>query len=340
MLEGSIKSGVRCSAVVSLLLLGLMPRLKYLCHNLEPNIETLPWILGTEIVETREDLSVTHTAIANHLARLEEVRWLCPLRERGCTRAVKGLLLHPRMKRLYVTRGFYIEGDNGDTWVQGDESMLYRAEFDQCVLDGPFLKHTLCCCKNLRKLFLSLPILLHSQGRYRPSIIDLDMYGEALRDFGHNLVKLVLSGFNNSTYTIVGKIGSLRQLERLRYLEIERKVLVGHGENKMPIAKVLPVSLECFRCCIQRHDIGLMWQEKASELEDEMIHLIDNGRFFKLQRIEFDRCGNRREDLFTRTLEGWSTRDHFSSDIIIIRDGEMIVSLVRIMHLVMIRKTE
>jgi hypothetical protein len=32
---GDIESGARCSTVISLLLLALMPRLKYLCHNLE-----------------------------------------------------------------------------------------------------------------------------------------------------------------------------------------------------------------------------------------------------------------------------------------------------------------
>ncbi|KIL89467.1 hypothetical protein FAVG1_07047 [Fusarium avenaceum] len=144
------------------------------------------------------------------------------------------------------------------------------------------------------------------------------MYGDALRDFGHNLVKLALSGFNSSTYAIVGKIGSLRQLERLRYLEIEREVLVGHGENQMPIAEVLPVSLKCLRCCTQQHDVGSMWQEKAFELEEKMIHLIDDGGFPKLQRIEFDRCEIRWEDPLTRTLEGWSTHDHFSSDTILV----------------------
>ncbi|CAJ0548253.1 Ff.00g050070.m01.CDS01 [Fusarium sp. VM40] len=185
------------------------------------------------------------------------------------------------MKRLHLTRGFCIEGDDEDIWAQGHESMLYRMKFEQCVLDGPFLKHALRCCKNLGELFLSLLDRFPSQGRYRVSI-DLDMYGDALRDFGHNLVKLALSGFNSSAYAIVGKIGSLRQLERLTYLEIERQVLGGHEENKMPIAEVLPLSLECFRCCIQRHDVGLVWQEKVSELEDEMMHLIDSGRFPKL----------------------------------------------------------
>lgn len=170
--------------------------------------------------------------------------------------------------------------------------------------------------------------------------IDLDMYGDALRDFGHNLVKLTLSGFNSSTYAIVGKIGSLRQLERLRHLEIEREVLDGHGENKMPIAEVLPLSSESFRCCIQRDDVGLVWQEKVSELEDEMIHLIDSGRFPKLQRIEFNRCGSRRKDLFTRTLEGWSTHDHLSSDMITIRHGGIVTYSVRFMPLVVIRKIE
>ncbi|KAH6956494.1 hypothetical protein DER45DRAFT_539277 [Fusarium avenaceum] len=317
MLEGAVRSGVPCSMVVSLLLLGLMPRLKYLCHNLGPTNELLSWILGTEIVETREDPWMTRTAIANHLARLEEVSWLCPLQETDSTRAIKELLLHPRMKWFHLTRGLCIEGDDEDIRAQGHESMLYRMKFEQCVLDGPFLKHALRCCKNLGELFLSLLVRLPSQGRYSVSI-DLDMYGDALRDFGHNLVKLALSGFNSSTYTIVGKIGSLRQLERLRYLEIEREVLVGHGENQMHIAEVLPVSLECLRCCTQQHDVGSMWQEKAFELEDEMIHLIDDGEFPKLQRIEFDRCEIRWEDPLTRTLEGWSTHDHFSSDTILV----------------------
>lgn len=38
---GDIASGARCSTVVSLLLLALMPRLRYLCHNLESTVGPL-----------------------------------------------------------------------------------------------------------------------------------------------------------------------------------------------------------------------------------------------------------------------------------------------------------
>jgi hypothetical protein len=169
--------------------------------------------------------------------------------------------------------------------------------------------------------------------------MDLDMCGEVLRDFGQNLVKLTLFNFNSSTYKIVGKIGSLRQLERLRYLAIERKVLVGHGEYKLPIAGVLPVSLESFHCHIQIHDVGLMYQEQASELEDEVIRLIDSERFPKLRNIEFDRCGRSREDLFTQTLKGWRTQDRFMSDMVpILDDNGIVISLSRLMYLEMNRK--
>ncbi|KAM0337852.1 hypothetical protein ACHAPQ_002728 [Fusarium lateritium] len=321
MLEDTLDSGVRCSVVASLLLLALMPRLKYLCHNLDSTVVPLTWILGAEVVDTWEDSCATHTAIANHLTELEEVRWDCSRQEQDSTDAIRRVLLHPRMKRLYVTHLCCIEGDSEDVWVPGHQFGLHKAVFYQCVLDGPFLKQLLSRCKNLRKLHFSLWSGSPSQGKHRVRM-DLDRYGEILRNFGQNLVKLKLYNFDSDTYPISGKIGSLRQLECLRYLVIERKVLVGHGKYKLPMAAVLPVSLESFRCYIQPYDVQFMYQELASDMEDEIVGLIDSGKFPRLRYIEFDRCGSEREDPFTRTLEGWHIQDYSWNGMIILRNPD------------------
>ncbi|KAJ4259666.1 hypothetical protein NW762_007596 [Fusarium torreyae] len=326
---------------VPFLLLALTPKVKLVqcTYSLKTDI-MVPWILGGHL--DRETARNPQKTIANYLVDLEEVR-LTDLNGFGMFDRIEPVLLHPNIRTLHLS-----EFDCTEKAIKGlmfpDQSCgLQKLVLQDCAVDAPFVQHILSRCTNLHSLDIYDTFWCQCRDMAGHAKINLDEYGQVLRDFGQNLVRFALNiDAFTSPYGITGKIGSLRKLKHLRHLLITKRELVGKEEegHVMPLAEVLPYSLETlhFYLSLSEDDYHSSHQNPnlPSEDNDKIFALVSSGQFTNLRKLTFIRWGIPENDKFTKVIEGWDIQEKGVQDT----EGNSPGSEAELvdMELVMVRK--
>ncbi|KAF4448120.1 hypothetical protein F53441_8436 [Fusarium austroafricanum] len=307
-----ITSGGCYSHFLPVIILALVPNVRFVQLVIPPGEhKALLWMLGGECIESQDKdkakagLSSRRLA-ANYLVNLEEVR----LTERdfhlpgaSAVRIVDSLLSHPNIKKLRLGKfnftGWMIE--NGV--FPGHQSNLRELYFGRGFVEHRYLRHILSRCRDLR--ILEFKHVTYCQAPYElspePGLLT---FGDTLGDYAQNLVSLRLNGVCD--YPTCAKkctIGSLRQLKRLRHLTVHKSLLVGTGENRLPLAAALPLSLETLE--LRFESCRILDPEDLYEENDELFRLVSGGQFPHFRRLEYDRQPG---DKFTKTIEGWTVQ--------------------------------
>ncbi|KAM0426496.1 hypothetical protein ACHAPT_008187 [Fusarium lateritium] len=156
---------------------------------------------------------------------------------------IEPMLLHPTLKTL---RTDFVGWDRHDVskfkWPN-HISNLEHLELMDCSIDSEGLRSVLTRCTNLRQLSIQLDRVEGSADDPLPSglSIDLDEFGNILREHGRGLVSLDLDtqGYRRHGF-INGSLGPLRELSSLRHLRVVPQDLF----HTASCSRSLPLSLE------------------------------------------------------------------------------------------------
>ncbi|KAK6066217.1 hypothetical protein SCUP234_12201 [Seiridium cupressi] len=173
---------------------------------------------------------------------------------------------------------------------------LKNIEIVDSTINGTGLDDLLGRCPELA----TLRIVWGSSSRMPTFPLDFGVMGDAIRRHAKRLHTLALDCTEDLSYTqgnSGGRVGSLRELTRLKTLVIAQDMLVGDedGEGTFRLDQVLPDSLETMRL--------LTCQENEEDLDEQLTGLIQEGSMPKLRRLQL-----KRDEEFTGDAAelGWS----------------------------------
>lgn len=146
--------------------------------------------------------------------------------------------------------------------------------------------------------------------------INLEHVGQALRDFGKNLIDLHLD-FSNFKLArpITGRIGPLRSMPKLRHIQCYRNDLIlaqelgeeQEGDTLPPLDSVLPSSIATLNINYMEDDTLL--SSSRNVISAEIENLLSSRRLQYLERVRIQRYIPGTEDepiLFQTEMPGWS----------------------------------
>ncbi|KAF5011745.1 hypothetical protein FDECE_2156 [Fusarium decemcellulare] len=139
--------------------------------------------------------------------------------------------------------------------------------------------------------------------------VDLDEFGNALRELGDNLVELDLRTEEfRFQWDIDGAIGSLRSLKSLRHLTMFRENLPwseDEPDDGIRLAEALPPLLETLELFAPMR-LGSPPADFPYNVKDEIYDLITGGDFPNLRKLVLWRWACRADPEFELGIEGWS----------------------------------
>lgn len=311
LLKRDIIFGRKGSGVASFLL-ALMPRVRLveLCLYNETSL-ALPYLLGGRLSQNTGE---PHT-VANHLHNLQELR-ITAAQGQTCEYidCFESIFLHPNLRILKLS-GFDLTEDNiMDTEWPDYPCNLRQLNLDKCIVDASTIRDVLSCCKKL-EIFTITAGSYDTAGDllYRVWKVDLNEFGDVLRELGQNLVKFEL---DTSAYRRVrdaaGKIGSLQSLKALTHLSIARDDFVGAEDDPsaIPLAEALPTSIEVMGFKEDATNFQLVQEAyEYKKMHDEMYGLAVGGQFPGLREITLLRQGIPEKHRFEREVPGWDIED-------------------------------
>ncbi|EEU37122.1 uncharacterized protein NECHADRAFT_86731 [Fusarium vanettenii 77-13-4] len=145
--------------------------------------------------------------------------------------------------------------------------------------------------------------------------VDLNEFGDVLRELGQNLVKLELvtrSYRHVLGLDVSGKVGSLQSLKSLKHLSISRNDFVGAEDDPttIPLVEALPTSIEVMDFREDVTDSQMRQAEYGYEkMHDEIYGLAVGGQFPGLRKITLFRRGIPTKHRFQREVPGWDVED-------------------------------
>jgi hypothetical protein len=255
----NLKKAISCKSdpakAIQTYILFFTPRLRVLDLDTTPNCTDtiiLQWLLSGTLREDGDyhfsdfvpqgeqqspnDTVENATPRALYFNELEELRL--------CTGAgtvdypmdvFEGALLLPKLKTLSLTNFAWLITKPEEMRRGSVPSLLTRLELHNCLIEPFALGHILARCKNLKHLTIDLH-------KYSPLPVygsSLNSFGDVLREFGKHLETLLFSakaveefqGYNTWP-TILGCVGSLKELGSLRHLGINRKKLAAQQDRR------------------------------------------------------------------------------------------------------------
>lgn len=312
LLKRDIFFGRKGSGVASFLL-ALMPRVRLVELYFEKETSlALLHILGGR---PSQNAGKPHT-VANHLHNLQELRITAAQGQAYLyIDCFESILLHPNLRTLKLSEFAWTEDAVMSMELPNYPCNLRQLNLDKCVVDSSTMRHVLSRCPKLETFTITAGsyALLSIDHLYSEWEVNLNEFGDALRELGQNLVRFEL---DMSTYRYsrdaTGKIGSLQSLKALTHLSIPRNDFVGAEDDMtaVPLAEALPTSIEVmdFKEDITDSEMG---QEVYGyeKMHDELYSLAVGGRFPNLREITLFRQGIPDEHRFEREVPGWDVED-------------------------------
>lgn len=301
------RAGLESEGFDSAFVLLLLPNLELL--EIEVRGE-LDYEMCDLVDEIRADASGPPIA----LGRLRELRIRHSDTEDADTLKPQGLLTLPTLRTLRgwsVQWGGLYPDDRADGHVETHSECLSveHVDFSWSLCDGFSLSAMLFHCPDLKTLRIE----------WGPSTVgcddnlDFSDMGDALRKHGGNLERLTLDireAFMYEEGESTGRIGSLRELSKLKYIALTHDMLVGEDdgsdedsddessgpkERSLQLGEVLPVSLEELRLYTCEGEEG--------HLDDQLHEIIAGKKLTNLRKVVMEcRKTSFRHDL---SESGW-----------------------------------
>ncbi|UPK95793.1 hypothetical protein LCI18_006728 [Fusarium solani-melongenae] len=318
LLKRDIIFGQQGSGVASFLL-ALMPRVRLVELWFYDEIPlALPYLLGGRLSQNTGE---PHT-VANHLHNLQELRIVAAHRQTCAYNDCFGsIFLHPNLRTLKLSRFDWSEETITDMEWPDYPCNLRQLNLNRCIVDASTIRNVLSCCTKLQNFIITADSYdTYSDPRYRDWKVDLNEFGDVLRELGQNLVKFE---FGTPAYERVrlatGKVGSLQSLKALTHLSIARNDFIGAEDDfvrpkddlsAIPLAEALPTSIEVMDFKEDtphaRMIQGVYWYGK---MHDEIYSLAVGGQFPSLREIKLLRRGIPEDHRFEREVPGWDVED-------------------------------
>jgi hypothetical protein len=163
---------------------------------------------------------------------------------------IEPVLLNPNIKTLR-TLGIDWYGQQDNLKWPTHQSNLEHLELRETIVDADSFKIIMTRCPKLKSLSVDLASLSRqADDPFYNLEIDLTRFGDVLRDHGGELEELCFSTFHHiedDEQDVLGSLGSLRELTKLRHLKVDHEVLLGKFDTPQNIWRfrdVLPASLE------------------------------------------------------------------------------------------------
>lgn len=311
LLKRDIIFGQRGSGVASFLL-ALMPRVRLVeLYFYKESSLALPYILGGRL---SQDTVKPHT-VANHLHHLQELR-ITSAQGQTCVNIsdFELILLHPNLRTLQLSGFDWTENKIMYMKWPNYPCNLRQLNLDACIVDASTMRDVLSRCTKLEIFTISAGSPgIAGQIPYRDWNVDLNEFGDILRELGQNLVKFELDTW---AYRRVrdarGKIGSLQSLKALTHLSIARNDFVGAEDHPSAISLVeaLPISIEVMDFKGDVIDSQMGHEEyRYEKMHDEMYRLAVGGQFPSLRAMTLFRPGIPKQHRFQRKVPGWDVED-------------------------------
>lgn len=200
-------------------------------------------------------------------------------------------------------------------------SSVHELKLSDCYMESQSVENILRSCPRLKVLSIHVAETEWAEQLFQQSdpdifwTINLEHIGQALRDFGKNLIDLHLD-FSNFKLArpITGRIGPLCSMPKLRHIQCHRNDLILAQElgeeqegNTLPLDSVLPSSIATININYMEHDILLSPPRNAISAEIE--NLLSSRHLQHLERVRIQRhiAGTQDEPiLFQTKMPGWS----------------------------------
>ncbi|KAI8712650.1 hypothetical protein NCS52_01363600 [Fusarium sp. LHS14.1] len=311
LLQRDIMFGQRGSGVASFLL-ALMPRVRLVeLYFYKESSLALPYILGGRL---SQDTIKPHT-VANHLHHLQELR-ITSAQGQSCVNIddFELILLHPTLRTLQLSGLDWTENKIMDMEWPDYPCNLRQLDLDECIVDASTMRDVLSRCTKLEISTISARSHgIAGQIPYRDWNMDLNEFGDVLRELGQNLVEFELDTW---AYRRVrdarGKVGSLQSLKAVTHLSIARNdfVVAEDDPRAIPLVEALPTSIEIVDFKGDVIDSQMGHEEYRHEkMHDEMYRLAVGGQFHSLRAMTLFRPGIPRQHRFQRKVLGWDVED-------------------------------
>ncbi|KAJ4259667.1 hypothetical protein NW762_007597 [Fusarium torreyae] len=259
---------------------------------------------------------------ALYLHDLKELRLNISKKSSGASMSqYEGLLLLPNLKFLRLTRFEWLSHTSHNMRWGSVPSHLTKLDLVDCMLEPASLRQILTRCKSLSYLSIDFAGTLSKPARGGQFYsINLQLFGDVLRELGQNLTELVFTTINFEKYCGVteerkGKLGSLEELTSLRHLTVSRQNLVGprsvNEDHQIKLVDALPPSLQTLELVsedtnpLQFIVNGRMgthndWPEYFRETDHQVVIAIVTGLCPDLHKVIINRYG--------QTTKVWSCR--------------------------------
>ncbi|CAH0047018.1 unnamed protein product [Clonostachys solani] len=205
--------------------------------------------------------------------------------------------------------------------LEGPLSSVHDLKLSDCYMESQSLENILRSCPRLQVLSVHVAEIEWAEQFFRqwhPDIfwtINLKHIGQALRDFGGNLIDLHLDFSNfKMARPITSRIGSLCSMSKLRHLQCYRNDLIiaqelgeEQEENTLPLDSVLPPSIVTLSIHYMEHDILL--SPPSSVISAEIESILSSRRLQCLEQLRIQRYIPDTQDeliLFQTKMPGWS----------------------------------
>ncbi|RBR05652.1 uncharacterized protein FIESC28_11315 [Fusarium coffeatum] len=216
---------------------------------------------------------------------------------------IEPILLHPTLKTLR-TFGIDWSGNTSRQLRWPDRvSNLRCLDLKESVIDANGLRSVLTRCPILKGLSIQLASWSSDQDREEGSwIVDLDDFGNVLRQFGRGLEEFDIHTLGySSEHSTDGRLGLLQALSSLKHLKTDKEVLLGPvtdpdeevGLPAFHLGEALPPSLETLYLHCVNDNYGEYWYERRRQIVNKEIHdLIIQDRLPDLREIQVERYYN------------------------------------------------
>ncbi|CAG9990578.1 unnamed protein product [Clonostachys byssicola] len=237
----------------------------------------------------------------NPMSRLREVRvgFRCDGSILERVQKVEGVLLNPGLEILRLSAFRWTKYEVEAMKWKNDTSNITTLQLKNCLIDERGLANALRRCRRLRHL----DIALAGDNNNHLDTLNLNEMGVALRRFGQSLESLDFDSTESGDYTMVGHIGPLSELSRLKSLKIcpndfgkFEENEVNEEELKREFKTSLPPTLQFIRIRPSR-------RKRTMPI---LLTLLTDEVFGGLQTVEVGGVVMFQDDTKALEVPGWS----------------------------------
>ncbi|CAJ0554440.1 Ff.00g129530.m01.CDS01 [Fusarium sp. VM40] len=238
---------------------------------------------------------------------------------------IQPIFRHPTLKRLRALGIDLLEKDKKPLIWPTEGSNLQYLDLKESIIDAAGMRGILTRCPRLKGLSMEMaPHHRESDQHVEDWEVDLEEFGNVLRQFGQNLEDFAIDTNNyNNYHSTEGRLGSLQTLISLKHLNTGRDELLGpirglYEESETPALQfdqALPPFLET----LFLYHCGYGYEARNRAANEELREFITNCAISNLREIQLELNHNETEEEWHLDSKvcGWgaSFRKEYFQDI-------------------------